>query len=136
MCTPCFPWAAMSWPFWESLDWRFWGWGSVLLPRRRRFLRVSALGSALVLALAAGALALWAARDFGYAFSLLHHILFNNDLWLLNPETDLMIRHAAGGILRGPGPGCWAVRSALAALAAPLALWCFSGDLFLQSKGR
>ena len=111
------------------------GLGFYFAPRRRRFLRVSALGSALTLALAAGALALWAAQDFGYAFSVLHHILFNNDLWLLNPETDLMIRMLPeeffAALARVLG-----LRSALAALAAPLALWCFSGDLFLQSKGR
>jgi len=37
-------------------------------------------------------LALWAAIDFSSAFTFFHRILFTNDLWLLNPETDLLIR--------------------------------------------
>ena len=39
-----------------------------------------------------GAFALWAATDFDSAFTFFHHLLFTNDLWLLNPETDLLIR--------------------------------------------
>ena len=34
----------------------------------------------------------WAAIDFDGLFRLFHSLLFNNDLWLLNPKTDLMIR--------------------------------------------
>jgi integral membrane protein (TIGR01906 family) len=34
----------------------------------------------------------WAAIDFDGLFRLFHRLLFNNDLWLLNPKTDLMIR--------------------------------------------
>lgn len=33
-----------------------------------------------------------AARCFSDAFVLFHHLLFRNDLWLLNPQTDLLIR--------------------------------------------
>jgi len=28
--------------------------------------------------------------DFGHAFTLMHELLFTNDLWLLNPQTDLL----------------------------------------------
>ena len=47
--------------------------------------------SALIL-LPLGALAAWAVLDFFAAFTLFHKLLFTNDLWLLNPETDLLIR--------------------------------------------
>lgn len=30
--------------------------------------------------------------DFSESFVKFHHIFFDNDLWLLNPETDMMIR--------------------------------------------
>lgn len=36
--------------------------------------------------------AIWAAADFSSAFTAMHHLLFDNDLWLLDPRTDLMIR--------------------------------------------
>lgn len=36
--------------------------------------------------------ALWTAADFTRAFTLFHKCLFTNELWLLNPATDLMIR--------------------------------------------
>ncbi len=31
------------------------------------------------------------ASDFSRYFIVFHHIFFNNDLWILNPETDLLI---------------------------------------------
>lgn len=37
-------------------------------------------------------LAVWAVIDFNGLFLRFHAILFDNDLWLLNPKTDLMIR--------------------------------------------
>lgn len=38
------------------------------------------------------AIVIWAAVDFSTAFTAMHHLLFTNDLWLLDPRTDLMIR--------------------------------------------
>lgn len=38
------------------------------------------------------ALALWAAVDFTSLFTLFHRLFFQNDLWLMDPATDLMIR--------------------------------------------
>ena len=35
---------------------------------------------------------IWAAVDFSSAFTAMHHLLFSNDLWLMDPRTDLMIR--------------------------------------------
>lgn len=37
-------------------------------------------------------LGIWAAIDFTHAFESFHRALFSNDLWQLNPETDLLIR--------------------------------------------
>ncbi len=34
----------------------------------------------------------WAAVDFASLFLLFHQVAFTNDLWLLNPATDLLIR--------------------------------------------
>lgn len=48
-------------------------------------------GGGLLLA-AAAALFLWAAVDFDGLFVLFHRLSFANDLWLLNPATDLLIR--------------------------------------------
>ena len=38
------------------------------------------------------AIGIWAAVDFNSAFIRMHEILFSNDLWLMDPRTDLMIR--------------------------------------------
>ena len=38
------------------------------------------------------AFAVWAAVDFSSAFTFFHETLFTNDLWLLNPEIDLLLR--------------------------------------------
>lgn len=40
----------------------------------------------------AGCLGVMVASDFNKYFFLFHEIFFNNDLWLLDPATDLMIR--------------------------------------------
>lgn len=57
-------------------------------------------GVALLLFLPLGAFALWAARDFDAAFTAFHGALFTNDLWLLDPRTDLMIRMLPEGFFR------------------------------------
>ncbi len=36
-------------------------------------------------------LGMWAAVDFSSLWESFHHLFFTNDLWLLNPHTDLMI---------------------------------------------
>ena len=42
-------------------------------------------------ALAVGAMATYIALDFEGAFIAMHRLLFTNDLWLLDPRTDLLI---------------------------------------------
>lgn len=65
--------------------------GAYLLNDRRRARR-AALLSPLILLVPLGAFALWAACDFDGAFTFFHRALFSNELWLLDPRTDLLIR--------------------------------------------
>jgi len=48
-------------------------------------------GSLLFFAIIA-LIGVFAALDFNKAFTIFHKLLFTNDLWLLNPETDIMIQ--------------------------------------------
>ena len=65
--------------------------GARLLCDRRHFRRAAWL-SPLILFIPLGGFALWAAADFDAAFTFFHKMLFTNDLWLLDPRTDLLIR--------------------------------------------
>lgn len=65
--------------------------GAWLLQDRRRIRRCAWL-SPLLLLIPLGLFALFAALHFDRAFTLFHKILFQNDLWLLDPATDLLIR--------------------------------------------
>ena len=49
------------------------------------------IGNAVFFA-AFAVLAVLAASDFTTFWTNFHHVFFSNDLWLLNPETDMMIR--------------------------------------------
>ncbi len=61
------------------------------LSRGRRLLAMCLTGlGALLVPL--GAFAVWAAVDFSSAFTFFHEVLFTNDLWLLDPETDMLLR--------------------------------------------
>lgn len=57
----------------------------------RGLLRDIRNGLIVILALA-GIIAIWAAADFDSLFILFHQIAFTNDLWWLDPRTDLLIR--------------------------------------------
>lgn len=50
------------------------------------------MAEVVVLLLLSGGLAFLFTRNFNKYFVKFHEIFFNNDLWILNPETDLMIR--------------------------------------------
>ncbi len=63
----------------------------------------------------------WAAIDFGSAFNFFHRILFANDLWLLNPETDLLIRICPASMFESMGLRI-ALRAAVILLGVPLLL--------------
>ena len=65
------------------------------------------------------AFALWAAVDFGSAFTFFHHMLFTNDLWLLDPATDLLIRICPQSMFANMGLRI-ALRAAVVLLGIPL----------------
>lgn len=65
---------------------------SICLLRSRRSIRLSAWLAPLAIVIPLGTLAVWAVFDFNSAFNFFHEVLFTNDLWLLNPATDLLIR--------------------------------------------
>lgn len=56
-----------------------------------------------VIMLPLGVFALWAAIDFSSAFAFFHRLLFTNDLWLLDPATDLLIRICPSSMFAGMG---------------------------------
>lgn len=69
----------------------------ILLQRltKARFLRVWAGGffaGALVFFGLLGAVAAAISRDFLWFWNTFHTLIFTNDLWLLNPETDILIQ--------------------------------------------
>ncbi len=61
---------------------------------RRELLRVYGKCTVIVFAvffILGGLVGILLATDFDFYFTLFHKIFFNNDLWLLDPRTDLMI---------------------------------------------
>ena len=66
--------------------------GGAYLLQNRRKARLAAWLSPLILLIPLGAFGIWAAADFDGTFSFFHRLLFTNDLWLLDPRTDLLIR--------------------------------------------
>ena len=63
----------------------------------------------------------WAAIDFNSAFNFFHRILFTSDLWLLNPETDLLIRICPSSMFASMGLRI-ALRAAVILLGVPVLL--------------
>ena len=57
---------------------------------KRLLPRMLCVGTGLFFLMAA-AVGLLIASDFSRYFIVFHHIFFNNDLWILNPATDLLI---------------------------------------------
>lgn len=87
------------------------------LLRDRRSIRRAVWLSPLAIAIPLGALAVWALIDFDSAFQFFHKILFTNDLWLLDPTTDLLIRICPASMFMAMG-----ARIGLTALAWALAV--------------
>lgn len=98
----------------------------------RRLKRAGAIGQIFWLALLLF-VAVWAAVDFDGLFRRFHGLLFTNDLWLLDPQTDLMIRMLPEQFFASV-----AVRAAawmLAGQAALAALWALP-VLITRRAGR
>jgi integral membrane protein (TIGR01906 family) len=90
---------------WRNYDWK------------RMLLKASALGGGMLLLLLLIPV-VWALIDFESAFLAMHQAQFTNDLWLLDPDTDLMIRMLPERFfVRFAGD--LAIRCALWALAVP-----------------
>ena len=66
--------------------------GGAYALRDRRRIRFAAWVSPVILLAPLGLFALFALIDFDAAFNGFHRLLFRNDLWLLDPRTDLLIR--------------------------------------------
>jgi len=63
----------------------------LLLKRKRTFCRGGLAGAGIVL-LTVIAMIVWAVLDFSGFFIRFHMLAFTNELWLLDPQTDLLIR--------------------------------------------
>lgn len=70
--------------------------------RGRGLVRSFAIGLGMLF-LPAVLLGAWAALDFSSAFDFFHRMLFSNDLWLLDPRTDLLIRICPESMFAGLG---------------------------------
>ena len=91
--------------------------GAYLLQDRRRARNAALLAPVWLLAPLL-AFALWAAIDFDAAFGAFHRALFTNELWLLDPRTDLLIRICPERMFMEMGLRI-AVYSAIGMLAVP-----------------
>ena len=90
--------------------------------RGRRSGRLHAAWLALaLLLLPLMAFGVWAAIDFDAAFTFFHYLLFTNDLWLLDPATDLLIRICPQSMFAEMGLRI-ARRAAFMLLGVPLVL--------------
>jgi len=79
-----------------------------------------------------GGFALWAALDFRAAFHLFHLVLFRNDLWLLDPSTDALIRMMPNAFFVAMA---WVIVQRIALLAAVVAaLW--GSFVWIRRRGR
>ena len=106
--------------------------GGAWLLRDRRRARLCAWLSPLIVLLPVGLFALYAALDFDRAFTLFHRALFRNDLWLLDPATDLLIRICPESMFMHMGIliGVFSLTSILAVSAIA------AGITFLWPRGR
>lgn len=98
-----------------------------LLPagNRRKRLKWGAIVGCILLFVPVLIVVVWAVIDFASAFRAMHLLLFDNELWLMNPETDLMIRMLPEEFFTSFARTL-ALRTALFALIMPVGLWALS----------
>jgi len=99
----------------------------------RRLALAGAVGQGFWLVLAACA-AVWTVLDFDAAFLSFHRLLFRNDLWQMNPATDLMIRMLPEKFFAAMA--VWAAGRMLIVQAALAALWVLPAALCRLSRRR
>ena len=68
------------------------GWAAWALRPARAWTAAGFLDGCAAVLLAAMGLTVWGIADFSSLFVLFHRLSFDNGLWLLNPQTDLLIR--------------------------------------------
>lgn len=96
----------------------------------RRFLKYAALFS-VIIAAAAGILAIAASIDFNGCFIVFHKLFFNNDLWILDPAEDLIIN-----ILVEPFFADMALKIALYCAAVLAVIVITGAGIYLSDKKR
>lgn len=96
----------------------------------RRFLKYAALFS-VIIAAAAGILAIAASIDFNACFIVFHKLFFNNDLWMLDPAEDLIIN-----ILVEPFFADMALKIALYCAAVLAVIVITGAGIYLSDKKR
>lgn len=96
----------------------------------RRFLKYAALFS-VIIAAAAGILAVAASIDFNGCFIVFHKLFFNNDLWILDPAEDLIIN-----ILVEPFFADMALKIALYCAAVLAVIVITGAGIYLSDKKR
>lgn len=96
----------------------------------RRFLKYAALFS-VIIAAAAGILAIAASIDFNACFIVFHKLFFNNDLWILDPAEDLIIN-----ILVEPFFADMALKIALYCAAVLAVIVITGAGIYLSDKKR
>ena len=101
----------------------------------RMQLRLGIILGVILFFLPFAAIACWAALDFESAFIWMHETLFSNELWLMDPDTDLMIRMLPDTFFIALG-GRAALRAALGALALPLVIFVGTIDWGKLSKKK
>ena len=60
--------------------------------QRKMLIRLAIIAAAVMLVAAVTIVIILACVDFSSLFVLFHKLAFTNDLWLLDPQTDLLIR--------------------------------------------
>ena len=120
---------------WVNIGMAVAGVGLIMLSKERMITRgsLTALCAASVaIILPVAVLGIWAAVDFDSAFNFFHRILFTNDLWQLNPETDLLIRICPASMFANMG-----LRIGLQSAAILLGVPALAGiGYFVEKKRR
>lgn len=105
-----------------------------LIFRKEAWMRLFALcymAETTVLFLAAGILGYLFTKDFNRCFVKFHELFFDNDLWLLDPDTDLMIRMLPEGFFAD-----FTVRIAGFLVAAAVTVFVFCAVVYRREKKK
>lgn len=97
-------------------------------------LRALGLSAAVLLALAAALFILWTTSGFDRLFILFHQLLFTNDLWLMDPATDAMIRMFPADFFRQIALKCGANALAVGVALPAAAQLLLTALHFLQKR--